>query len=114
MSERTPLQPDPRPPPTLPLSSTPQTVTYFAVSVLSSRTMHVGALTILIAILSLPDVLALIPLRYLPHALALSGILTMVLRKISVRPVAFIPVGEVKAVAVAKMDPPQTPPLVTD
>ncbi len=114
MSERTPLQPDPRPPPTLPLSSTPQTVTYWAVSVLSSRTMWVNAAALLVAVLSLTDVVVLVTPRFLPTYTALMAVLNLALRMGTVRPVALIPVGETKAVAVAKITPPEKPPLVTD
>jgi len=94
--------------------SDPQpTVTYWAVSILTSRTAQFAGFTILLGILSLPEVLALIPLRYMPLLLACVGVINLILRKLTVRPVALIAPGETKAVAVPKIDPP-APPGVTD
>jgi hypothetical protein len=89
------------------------TVTYFAVSVLSSRTLWVAVGTVLVGILALPDVVAIIPLRYLPMVTALIGAVNFALRLATVRPVAFIAPGATQAVSVAKVGPP-SPPLVTD
>ena len=91
----------------------PQTVTYYAISILSSRTAQFAALTVLAGILSLPEVLAIIPLRYMPLLLAFVGIVNFGLRYLTVRPAAFIAPGTTSPVAVAKMDPPP-PPAVTD
>lgn len=91
----------------------PQTVTYWAVSILSSRTAQFATLTFLIGVLSLPEVLALVPLRYMPLLLAASGIIHLGLRKLTVRPVAFIAPGEVQRTVVPKVGPPE-PPVSTD
>lgn len=92
----------------------PQTVTYWAISVLTSRMMWLGLLTTISGILSLPEVMALIPLRYLPAVLSGIGFVIMVLRKQTIRPVAFIAPGDVMPVRVPKISPPAQPPLVTD
>lgn len=99
-----------------PIRPPPQTVTYFAVSILTSRTAQFAVLTATLGILSLPEVLALIPLRYMPALLAVIGVINLGLRKLTVRPVAFIAPGETHPVEVPKVGPPEMPdlPLVTD
>lgn len=92
---------------------TSPTVQYWAVSILNSRTAHFAALTFLVGILSLPEVLALVPLRYMPLILAAVGIINLALRKLTVRPVAFIAPGEVLRTTVTKVGPPD-PPASTD
>jgi len=94
--------------------SDPQpTVTYWAVSVFSSRTMWFNAANLVLAALSLTEVATLIPPRFLPLQLAAVAFINMWLRQATVRPVALIAPGETKAVAVPKIDPP-APPGVTD
>jgi len=95
------------------MNESPPTVEYWAVSILTSRTAPFAGLTLLLGILSLPEVLALIPLRAMPLLLAAVGIVNLILRTLTVRPVAFIAPGETKAVAVAKIAPPDVP-AVTD
>lgn len=92
---------------------TDKTVTYWAVSILTSRTAQFATLTTLAGILSLPEVLALIPLRYMPLILAAVGIINLLLRKLTVRPVAFIAPGDTQEVKVQKIGPPP-PDNVTD
>jgi hypothetical protein len=89
------------------------TVTYFAVSIFSSRTFWFGAATFVAGLLSLPEVVALIPLRALPVVLSVVGFVVVYLRTVTVRPVALIAPGATLPVAVAKIEPP-APPLVTD
>jgi len=91
----------------------PPVVTYWAISILSSRTAQFAALTFLAGALSLPEVLALIPLRYLPLLLMLTALVNFGLRTITVRPTAFIAPGATKPIEVARIDPP-APPVVTD
>jgi xanthosine utilization system XapX-like protein len=88
-------------------------VTYFAISALSSRTMWLGFIGLMAGLLSLPEVLALIPLRYTPVILAVVGFLGMYLRTQTTRPVAAIMPGNTKAVQVDRIGPPE-PPTVTD
>jgi hypothetical protein len=92
----------------------PETVQYFAVSILTSRTAQFAALTAIIGILSLPEVWSLIPLRYLPFALAFVGVVNLGLRKLTVRPVALIAPGKTTPVQVEKIGPPPPPTVTTD
>lgn len=94
----------------------PPTVTYWAQSVFDSRTMLVNAgillatLAALVApFLALPEVAAAVPPRYALSFVALTAVVNLVLRTRTVRPVAFIPVGETAPVAVPRLDPP--PPV---
>jgi hypothetical protein len=89
------------------------TVTYWAVSILNSRTFWVNAATGTVALLSATDVVTVIPARWLPLAGALVAALNIVLRLGTVRPVALIAPGETKPIQVAKIAPPD-PPVVTD
>jgi hypothetical protein len=82
------------------------TVTYFARSILTSRTAQFATLTLLAGVLSLPEVLALIPLRYMPMLLAVVGVINFLLRTLTVRPVAWSLPGTVTAVTVEKLTPP--------
>jgi hypothetical protein len=95
------------------MSETPQTVTYWAVSVFSSRTMWFNAANLLLAALSLTEVATLIPARFLPLQLAAVAVINMWLRQATVRPVALIAPGETAPVLVRKVGPPD-PPAVTD
>lgn len=88
------------------MTKTPQTVQYWAVSILSSRTAHFAFLTFLAGVLSLPEVLALIPLKYMPFVLASVGIINLALRKLTVRPVVFSAPGTTTPVDVARIGPP--------
>lgn len=96
-----------------PETPAPPVVHYFAISILSSRTFWFGAATFLAGLLALPEVAALIPLRYLPALLSVVGFVVMYLRTATTRPVAFIAPGATKAVKVQKLNPP-APPLVSD
>ncbi len=97
-----------RPPP-------PATVTYWAVSILNSRTFWLNAAAGIVALLSATEVLVIIPAKVLPLSTALVAGLNILLRLGTVRPVALILPGETKPIAVAKIDPPQPPVLtVTD
>jgi hypothetical protein len=95
------------------MAATPPVVTYWAVSVLQSRTAWVAAGTVLVGVLALPDVVAVIPLRFLPFITALIGTVNFGLRLLTVRPVAFIAPGATQPVDVLKVGPPD-PPVVTD
>jgi hypothetical protein len=95
---------DPNPPPT---------VTYFAVSLFSSRTFWLNTAAFLVAVSSLTDVVTIIPVRFLPLLSAVVAMANVALRLATVRPVALIAPGDSKPIQVAKIDPP-APPLVTD
>lgn len=87
-------------------------VTYWAISVLSSRTMWWNAANFLIAALSLTDVVAVIPPRFLSLQLAIVATVNLWLRTTTTRPVAFIAPGSTTPVAVPKIVPPM--PVVSD
>jgi len=86
----------------------PPTVTYWAISVAHSRTVWVAVGTVLVGLLALPEVVAIIPLRFLPIITAVIGAVNFALRLATVRPVAFIAPGSTQAVEVARIDPPAT------
>ena len=91
----------------------PPTVTYYAISLFSSRTFWWNVGNGLLALLSLSEVNVLIPARYVPLQLAIVAMVNLYLRTVTVRPVAFIAPGDTQPVAVPKVGPPD-PPLVTD
>jgi hypothetical protein len=85
----------------------------WAISVLSSRTVWWNAANLLLAILSLSEVAAIIPARYLPVQAMVVAIVNLWLRTVTTRPVAFIQPGETKVIQLPKIDPP-APPTITD
>jgi hypothetical protein len=89
-----------------------ETRTYFAISILNSRTFWFNAANLFLAITSLTEVATLIPARFLPVQLALVAIVNVWLRTVTVRPVVLAAPGTVTPVAVQKLDPPSA--LVTD
>jgi hypothetical protein len=90
-----------------------ETRTYFAISLFSSRTFWVAALTLLIGLVAEPEIVALIPLSALPRVLVGVGLVNMVLRKLTVRPVVISVPGTTQPVEVPKIGPP-APPVVSD
>jgi len=92
---------------------TPPTVTYYAVSLFSSRTFWLNAVALFVAVTSLTEVVTLVPLRFMPLYSATVAIANMVARFVTVRPVALIAPGDTKPIQVAKIGPPP-PPAVTD
>ncbi len=91
----------------------PPTVTYWAISVLSSRTVWFNSANFLVAALSLTEVVTLIPPRFLSLQAAVVALINVYLRTVTTRPVALIAPGETKPVAVPKIAPPD-PPVVSD
>lgn len=91
----------------------PPQVTYWAISIFSSRTFWVNAAALIVAVLSATEVITIIPLRWLPLSTALVAALNIYLRTVTVRPVAFIAPGNTAPIAVARIDPP-SPPVITD
>jgi len=90
----------------------PPTVTHLAVSVLSSRTMWVNAAALLVAVLSLTEVVTIIAPRFIPTYTALLAILNLALRMLTVRPVVLSAPGTITPVEVESLTPPG--PVVTD
>lgn len=91
----------------------PETRTYYAVSLFSSRTFWVNTAALVVGILSATEVLTIIPAKFLPLSTALVAALNIYLRTITVRPVALIAPGATKPIEVPKVGPPD-PPVVTD
>lgn len=89
------------------------TVTYWAISLFSSRTFWWNAANGVLAVLSLTEVTTLIPARFLSLQVAIVAAVNLYLRTVTVRPVAIIAPGTTTPIAVPKIDPP-APPLVTD
>jgi hypothetical protein len=89
----------------------PPVVTYWAISILNSKTFRTNVVIILASlspILALPEVVALLSPRLLLIALAGTAAVNIVLRRLTVRPVAFIPPNTTVPVDVPKIDPPTT------
>jgi len=87
----------------------PASVTYWAISVLSSRTMWLNSAAFLVALLSATDVLTIIPAKHLPLVTALVAGLNLYLRTMTVRPVAFIAAGATLPITVSRLvTPPST------
>jgi hypothetical protein len=91
----------------------PETRTYYAISLFSSRTFWWNAANGLLALLSLSEINVLIPPRFVPLQLAVVAMVNLYLRTVTVRPVAIIAPGDTKPITVPKVGPPD-PPLVTD
>lgn len=91
----------------------PPVVTYWAISLFSSRTFWWNLANGILALLSLSEVTTLIPPRFLSLQVAVVAAVNLYLRTVTVRPVALIPPGDTKPMTVPKVGPPD-PPLVTD
>jgi len=82
----------------------PQTQTAYAKSAWLDPQFIATFLTGLLALLTDPDLLALIPLRYMPKIVVVTTIVLIILRRVKgTNPVRFIPPGEVKPVEVPKL-----------
>ena len=95
------------------LTRPPPVVTYWAISLFSSRTFWWNFANAIVALLSLTEVTTLIPPRYLSLQVAVVASVNLYFRTVTVRPVALIAPGSTVPVAVAKIDPP-APPVVGD
>ena len=104
-----PLLPDAPPPPAPSLRQ----VNYWAVSIFSTRTFWVNAITFLAAASSMTEFTSVIPEKHLPKLFAVVALGNLWLRMNTVRPVAFIKPGKTKAVLVPRIDPP-TPAKLGD
>jgi hypothetical protein len=83
----------------------PATQTAYATSAFSDPQNIASALTLILALLALPEITALIPLRYMPAIAAVSSAAALILRtQFGVRPVAFIAPQQVKPVEVPKLE----------
>jgi len=84
-----------------------------AISIFNSRTFWLNALAILAPILSLTEVVVLIPPAYMPIYAAVLAAVNIGMRTATVRPVAFIAPGAVKEVSIVAVNPPP-PKGITD
>jgi len=90
-------------------------VTYFAISLFSSRTFWLNAATLLVAVLSATEVIVIIPIRFLPLTTAGVAALNIWLRMATVRPVALIAPGTTAPVVVVKLPAaPSSPAILGD
>lgn len=84
------------------------TQTYYAKSMFSDPTNIASMLSTLVGLLALPEVIAVIPLRFMPYILVVSSVAAFLLRTFNaLRPVAAITPGQVKPVEVRQLDPTQ-------
>ena len=85
------------------------TVTYFAKSLLVSKTAIANSVIVLAAlfldILQEQAVIAIMPARFTPYTVMAVAVLNIILRRFTVRPVALIPPGDTKAVEVERIGP---------
>jgi hypothetical protein len=87
------------------------TQVYYARSAYSDPQNIASAITLILAILALPEVAALIPAKYVPAILAVSSVVNLFLRTaVTVRPVANVAPGQTKPVLVPTL--PTTPERV--
>src|SRR5687767_3668538 len=82
-----------------------ETQTAYARSAFSDPTIIASWIQIAVGVLALPEVVAVIPLKWMPLILALSGAASFALRTWNaVRPVAFIAPHQVKPVEIKKIE----------
>lgn len=106
-------------------SRPPPTVTYWAISILNSKTFWVGVATTMFGLWSDPEIRGLVepllplvvqsvvPLAYLPRVLTVLGIVIVILRKFTQRPVVVRAAPfAVTPVEVPRLGPPQPPPIL--
>ena len=96
-----------------PIRPPPATVEYWGISLFSSRTFWFNAANLILAALSLTEVVTLIPVRFLSLQAAVVAIINMWLRSLTVRPAVLIAPGSTAPVQIPKIGPPDPPP-VTD
>lgn len=85
------------------MADTNDTVTYYAQSTLLSKTFWFNAAVTIVAVLQLTDVIAIIPPTYYGAITAFIAVVNVILRQYSVRPVALVMPGTVKAIEVSKL-----------
>jgi hypothetical protein len=96
-----------------PIRPPPATVEYWVISLFSSRTFWFNAANLVLAALSLTEVVTLIPVRFLSLQAAVVALINMWLRSITVRPAVLILPGQTVPVPVARVGPPP-PPVLSD
>lgn len=116
----------PKPLPVQPPSPAPslRQVNYWGISIFDSRTFWFNAINLIVAAgppvadailaaLSLPEVVAMIPAKYMPLQAAVVAVGNVWLRMKTVRPAVYMDRGETKPVLVPRLGPPD-PTKVTD
>ena len=78
--------------------------TYYAKSVLGSKTLWTNVVLFVIAVLELTEVINVVPAEWHGAMLAIGAILNVALRIFTVRPVAFVAPGDVKPVSVESVE----------
>jgi hypothetical protein len=96
-----------------PIRPPPTHVTYYAISLFSSRTFWLNAADLVVNLLSATAIVTVIPAEWQALAGATVAGLNILLRTQTVRPVALIAPGTVQPVLVKKIAPP-APPVITD
>ena len=88
-------------------------VTYWSISIFNSRTFWMNAVAFVVAVLSLSEIVTIIPATWMGTYTAILAILNIILRTQTVRPASFIAPGTAQPVQVDRIAPPK-PPAVTD
>lgn len=83
-----------------------RTVEYHAISIFSSRTFWVNFVAAAVAVLSLTEIVTLIPATWMSAYTAVIAVLNITLRMFTVRPAVMIMPGETQAVTVKKLHEP--------
>ncbi len=91
----------------------PETVTYWAISIFNSKTFWWNVANFIPAMLSLTEIVQLIPVRFIGIQLALVAAVNLWLRTSTIRPVALIKPFATTPINVDKIGPP-APPVLTD
>jgi hypothetical protein len=82
-----------------------QTQTAYSTSAFTDPQNIASGITFITGLLALPEVVAVIPLKYMPAILAISAALNLLLRiAFGVRPVSFIAPTQVKPVEIPKLE----------
>jgi hypothetical protein len=78
-------------------------VTYWAESILVSKVFWVNLISVILEILDMTGLVDVFPPGFVQYRVMLVGILNIILRKFTVRPVALISPGATAPVTVAKL-----------
>jgi hypothetical protein len=92
-------------------TTTGKTVNYMGISLFTTKTFWLNFVAFVVAILSLTEVVTLIPARYMALYGAVVAILNTGLRLLTVRPAFIMAPGETRSVEVQKIGPPKPPTI---
>jgi hypothetical protein len=79
------------------------TQTYYAKSVLLSKTIWINAAVAILALLEVREIIDVLPAGWLRYVPAVVAVLNILMRPLAVRPVAMIKPGETQAVVVESL-----------